>query len=97
MTNPPQCVSDNHTPCISSHHVPRAAHHARQDGSDYFCATTALQRSPDDGAPLFIHRGSTKFAWTFHYTMTRAAPMPVWTHIAQHPPHCAQDPLVKQA
>ena len=67
----------------------------QNDGSDYFCATTAIQRNADTGDILFIHRGSSKYAWTFHYKMQGTAPPRMWSHMARHDKHCGQDVLVK--
>ena len=38
-----------------------------QDGREFFCSSTSAQRNPDTGAVLFMHRGATKFKWTYDY------------------------------
>ena len=56
------------------------------DSSEYFCSTTSAQRHPDTGAMLFLHRGATKYKWTFDYLM-HAVPTRAWSHMSIQDKH----------
>jgi hypothetical protein len=51
-----------------------------------FCGNTMIQRRPDTGAPLFLHRTLAKYKDAYSYLNT-AGPRRAWMHVAQQGPY----------
>jgi hypothetical protein len=79
---------------VANYGMGRAAPDA--SGRLFFCKFTSVQRNPDTGSMLFLHRGGLKFYASHMYLSQDPVPMG-WTHVCISGQHVPMRSAAKEA